>query len=590
MLKEFTSNNLVTNSIVELGEVIDDTQGKGRSFVSRFIEAGVAHYREFGDVLITKETLDKFIHTMVGCPVIINHKDITEKNADKERVGVVCEVWFEPLDGWYYCKGIIWDKQAIDLVKNQGWNVSCTYDFESDFIEKTHNGKKIDMEFTNGKFLHLALVNNPRYERANIVVNSREQVENEKTEFVTVGEGDSKHIIPLDYINKDKKEKDREEKQKQAKDFEEIYKKMITPEVIKELNESIKAQLAENPNAEVGDTIIESDRIIALYSQKLTPQEYSKFNWDKAEDVLFDKLNELEKARGFRKYKDEAELDKQTKKETKEAEKEKYKLKENSKVTQKRFDNLFDNGSYLENHQFRKTIVLDNKHQVEFDKKRGFITFYEQGDLSKSKDYNAPKGTIGMVQKFRTDDYNKLVDYLFKNNEEWRFDRNKAENRKDKITMSLFKDLEKFVENAIKKCEEKEKFEEEETIVENEDKRKVIDEVGGILKDKVDEEVWRTVIGKLEKIAYEPSEKTKADNKCKNEDEEDEEEYEEMKEIAEDVEDKKGKKEEKKEEKEEEKKEVKNSMDDVAKMVYGQAETVKSYTTTEERLELGNNY
>lgn len=41
---------------------------------------------------------------------------------------------------------------------------------------------------------------------------------------------------------------------------------------------------------------------------------------------------------------------------------------------------------------------------------------------------------------------------------------------------------------------------------EDEDKRKLIDEVGGILKGKVDEELWRTIIGKVEKIAYNNSE------------------------------------------------------------------------------------
>lgn len=41
---------------------------------------------------------------------------------------------------------------------------------------------------------------------------------------------------------------------------------------------------------------------------------------------------------------------------------------------------------------------------------------------------------------------------------------------------------------------------------EDEDKRKLIDEIGGILKDKVDEELWRTIIGKVEKIAYNNSE------------------------------------------------------------------------------------
>lgn len=175
MLKLSEKQTLTVNNKMELGEDISvEAKGKGRKFVSRFIEPGVAHYEEFGDVLITKETLDGFINTMVGCPVIIQHKDIDDENVDKERVGVISNVWFNEFDGWYYCDGIIWDKQAIDLIKNQDWSVSCTYDFDSDKLEKTHNGKKIDMEFTGGEFLHLALVPNPRYERANIVMNAKE--------------------------------------------------------------------------------------------------------------------------------------------------------------------------------------------------------------------------------------------------------------------------------------------------------------------------------------------------------------------------------------------------------------------------------
>lgn len=183
MLKSQKKNSLIINNTIELGELTTEANGKGRKFISRFIEAGVAHYEQFGDVLITKETLDKFIQTMVGCPVIIKHKDITDQNADKERVGVVSRVWFDENDGWFYCEGVIWDKQAIDLVKNQGWNVSCTYDFESDFQKGTYHGKEIDMEFTGGEFLHLALVPNPRYERATIIMNSKD---NEKGRWVTI--------------------------------------------------------------------------------------------------------------------------------------------------------------------------------------------------------------------------------------------------------------------------------------------------------------------------------------------------------------------------------------------------------------------
>ena len=198
MLKSNYKNSIITNSSIELqGDLSLEGNGKGRKFVSKFIEPGVAHYEEFGDVLITKETLDKFINSMIGAPVIIKHKDITDKNADKERVGVVSNVWFNQADGWYYCDGVIWDKQAIDLVKNQGWNVSCTYDFESDKQEKTHNGKKIDMEFTDGEFLHLALVPNPRYERANIVVNSKDIAENEDKWITIKPNGEENKGRPL---------------------------------------------------------------------------------------------------------------------------------------------------------------------------------------------------------------------------------------------------------------------------------------------------------------------------------------------------------------------------------------------------------
>lgn len=61
----------------------------------------------------------------------------------------------------------------------------------------------------------------------------------------------------------------------------------------------------------------------------------------------------------------------------------------------------------------------------------------------------------------------------------------------------------------------------EESITENEsvDKRALIDEIGGILKDKVDDEIIRTVMEKAEKLAYNDSE-VSADNKCMNEDKE----------------------------------------------------------------------
>lgn len=111
---------------------------------------------------------------MVGVPVIINHKDLNKDNADDERVGVVNSVWYDDKDGWYWCDGIIWDETAQNLITDKNWSVSCSYDVKTaDNKGGSENNIKYDMEFLDGVFTHLALVNNPRYERANIVFNSK---------------------------------------------------------------------------------------------------------------------------------------------------------------------------------------------------------------------------------------------------------------------------------------------------------------------------------------------------------------------------------------------------------------------------------
>ena len=112
--------------------------------------------------------------------------------------------------------------------------------------------------------------------------------------------------------------------------------------------------------------------------------------------------------------------------------------------------------------------------------------------------------------------------------------------------------------------------------VENEaektDKRKLIDEVAGMMKSAgCDDELIRTAIAKMEKIGYDESEAGKADNKkAKNADAEDvEEEFEEEKDIN----------------------KCKNSMDDVRNAIFGGSSKVEtSYISHAQRIEMGNKY
>lgn len=153
--------------------------------------------------------------------------------------------------------------------------------------------------------------------------------------------------------------------------------------------------------------------------------------------------------------------------------------------------------------------------------------------------------------------------------------------------MNTFKEaVKELVREAFRANNAKDEEEKMDKEVENEDvdKRKLIDEVAGMMKSAgCDDEVIRTAIGKMEKIGYDRSEAGTADNKkAKNADEEEkEEEFEEEKEIA-------NKDKEEKEEKAENK--CHNSMDKVREAIYGKQTTVETYIPHYKRIEMGNQY
>lgn len=153
----------------------EDNGGKGRPFEARFLEAGLVKY-SYGVCLVIKEVIDKFVNGFVGCPVIIDHQDITDENVKEKSVGVISDVWYNEKDGWFWCKGIIFDDKAIDLI-NKGYSVSCQYgitEYQENTENKLHNGNEFDKYILNGKPEHLAIVENPRYENAYIAVNAIE--------------------------------------------------------------------------------------------------------------------------------------------------------------------------------------------------------------------------------------------------------------------------------------------------------------------------------------------------------------------------------------------------------------------------------
>lgn len=79
------------------------------------------------------------------------------------------------------------------------------------------------------------------------------------------------------------------------------YTKMFDPAVIKEMNviKHLRDSVLAAQHEGNSETVIESDRILSLFVDTLTPQQFKSYDNDKAEDVLFAKLHEIERELGL---------------------------------------------------------------------------------------------------------------------------------------------------------------------------------------------------------------------------------------------------------------------------------------------------
>ena len=266
----------------------EETGGKGRQFKSRFLVPGLVKY-DYGVCLLTKENADKFIQGFVGCPVVINHQTVTDDNAKAVSVGNIFSVWFDEKDGYYWCNGIINDKEAIDLI-NKGYSVSCQYtitEYSDNETNALHNGNPYDKIIENGKPEHLAIVNNPRYEGAKIAVNAIIAQNAEK--WITIHphgeESDDYRRLKLEDGESPKEAIERVYKKEDKKED----KKLTNKEVHEKLNDLREKMRKYNL---AGDrTNDEYKRLNAEYQKTLDEWDISQPN----EDIKEDKQEDFEK-------------------------------------------------------------------------------------------------------------------------------------------------------------------------------------------------------------------------------------------------------------------------------------------------------
>lgn len=446
--------------------------------------------------LLTKETIDKFINTFIGVPVIIDHKDnITADDIN----GRIQNIWFSPEDEWYWCSGIITNEKAVELIED-GYNVSCQYaitQYIDNLENKLQNGNPYDKEILNGLADHLAIVKNPRYEGAFIAANA----------FIAKNAICQNEFKEADHP-RDEGGKFTDRKNGTLNSFEEKSKEIepikINKDDIpqfenkKEFSNWVKEQFKELGSVKINDTGIElklsSGNANRETIKRRASKEENKAVFAKFEDIVSRAIKKDERKADDRHIKDQEIYYNKIQIDGVDYDVEIFVDKPDGR----------DRGSYYAGHNASKIKITPRE------------TMGAQNELS-----HHAKGVNNIMPYFEIDfktynnDFNP-IDYI---------------NKLDKGGQ-MTEDMKEFcakIANAFMKAknESDKEDEKDDKTAKNEDmdKRKLIDEIGGILKGKVDEELWQTIIGKAEKIAYDKSSVGTADNsQAKNEDEDDEDE------------------------------------------------------------------
>lgn len=139
-----------------------------KTFDCKFLEPGFVSYRDCGGKmeLLRKETIQRCMDSIIGCPVTINHVEVTDSNRTEVENGRVNSWYYNSDDGWFYVKGTV-DTEEAKFRINTGHRPSCGFQVGMPMGPGgMDHGIRYDQEILDLKFNHLAIVERPRYEGA----------------------------------------------------------------------------------------------------------------------------------------------------------------------------------------------------------------------------------------------------------------------------------------------------------------------------------------------------------------------------------------------------------------------------------------
>jgi len=140
---------------------------ENKVYYCKHIAPGVCAYNE-ETIFIGEETLKNMDQSFAGKPIFVNHQEVNPDTEKLDAVGYVVESFYLPEDGTHWAKIIIIDDRGHEVIKN-GWKVSNAYQPTNFGVGGEWHNVPYNREVTDAYYTHLALVDNPRYEEAEIM-------------------------------------------------------------------------------------------------------------------------------------------------------------------------------------------------------------------------------------------------------------------------------------------------------------------------------------------------------------------------------------------------------------------------------------
>lgn len=138
-----------------------------RIFYCKHIAPGVCAYED-ETILIGEEALKDMDKTFAGKPIYVNHQKVDLEKIQQEADGYVAESFYLPEDGCHWAKMIIVSDKGQEAIR-KGWKVSNAYVPDEFGIGGEWHNIPYNREVMKAHYTHLALVDNPRYEEAEVM-------------------------------------------------------------------------------------------------------------------------------------------------------------------------------------------------------------------------------------------------------------------------------------------------------------------------------------------------------------------------------------------------------------------------------------